>query len=124
MTKNVDGLPVFKVGESDDDGYSLLHEHPPADINGVEYEAVTQVLCSDDFYQGRDMMSVIRRKSDGKLFGYQWWEGDGKYGEAEYDSNGDEFGLEGGFNDEGDYYSFYVFQPVKEWIYVGYQYAN
>ena len=31
-----------------------------------------------DLYQGSTLMRVIRRKSDGKLFGFSYWEGGGK----------------------------------------------
>lgn len=38
-----------------------------------------------DTYQGTTFMAVVKRKADGKLFGFDYWEGGGKYGERYVD---------------------------------------
>lgn len=118
-------LPVFEM-DSASDHYSLLYEmEPNTDRDGREYEMVTQALEDDDFYQGLNMITVIRRKSDGKLFGYSWWNDISKHGESCMESNGDEFGLEcdtdvEGFDWDTDYISYYVFEPVEEYSITAY----
>jgi hypothetical protein len=69
-----------------------------------------------DLYQGSTLMRVIRRKADGKLFGFSYWEGGGKYGEANIEHNGDDHGFESKYDwedgvDEDSVW--YVFLPVK-----------
>lgn len=98
--------PVFELGE-EDSAYDLLCEMTPnKDSQGREYEMVTQTLENEDYYQGLNMITVIRRKSDGKLFGYSWWDDISKHGESYMDPNGDEFDL------EVDWVA-YVFEPVE-----------
>jgi hypothetical protein len=70
-----------------------------------------------DLYQGSTLMRVIRRKADGKLFGFEYWEGGGKHGETYIESNGDE---KNGFPNKYDWEDgvdedeiWYVFQPVE-----------
>lgn len=68
-----------------------------------------------DTYQGSTFMRVIRRKSDGKLFGFPFWEGGGKYGEAHIEPNGDEHGFPGKYDWEDGVEEdevWYVFLPV------------
>jgi hypothetical protein len=60
----------------------------------------------EDYYQGMSFTTVYKRKSDGKLFGYTYWQGGGKYGEPYYEPNGEEFGY-----DEYDTYIFYEVTP-------------
>jgi len=69
-----------------------------------------------DLYQGTTLMRVIRRKSDGKLFGFSFWQGGGKYGETFVEHNGDEHGFPSKYDfqdgvDEDEFW--YVFQPVE-----------
>lgn len=69
-----------------------------------------------DLYQGSTLMRVIRRKSDGKLFGYKYWEGGGKYGEMYVDPNGDDHGFPSKYDWEDDVDEdevWYVFLPVE-----------
>lgn len=102
--------PVFEVRENCDDGYELT------DVQGREYTHVGSFLENGDFYQGLNKISVIRRKSDGKLFGYSWWHDISKYGDALIEPNGSEYGLvcDTDANDWDNYVSYYVFEPVVE----------
>jgi hypothetical protein len=70
-----------------------------------------------EIYQGSTLMRVIRRKADGKLFGFSYWEGGGKYGETFIESNGNEHGFPSKYEwddddnvDEDE--NWYVFRPV------------
>ena len=51
-------------------------------------------VANQDYYQGMNLMALIRRRSDGRVFGYPYWQGGGKYGESMSEPNGDEHGLE------------------------------
>lgn len=121
-------LAVFKVYEYQDQ-FDLMYEcsdEVNTDINGEKYEMVTQTLADDDFYQGLNMTTVIRRKSDGKLFGYHWWDDISKHGEPYVEANGSEFDYDGDSELDEDgisevWYSYYVFQPVEKWVYEGYR---
>ena len=69
-----------------------------------------------DLYQGSTLMRVIRRKADGKLFGFSYWDGGGKYGEAMIEHNGDDHGFPSKYDfqdgvDEDE--AWYVFRPVE-----------
>lgn len=109
-------FPVFKLAQHDDNYMLLCEMEPDTDTDGRVYEMVTQCLEDDDFYQGLNMITVIRRKSDGKLFGYSWWNDISKHGSPYMESNGDEFGLEAYEDTEGDdgWCTFYVFEPVHQ----------
>jgi hypothetical protein len=70
-----------------------------------------------DLYQGTTLMRVIRRKSDGKLFGFSYWQGGGKHGEADVEHNGDDHGFPSKYHwedgvDEDEVW--YVFRPIIE----------
>lgn len=68
-----------------------------------------------DLYQGSTLMRVIRRKADGKLFGFPFWEGGGKYGETLIEPNGDDNGFPGKYDWQGGVDEdevWYVFLPV------------
>lgn len=66
----------------------------------------------ESWYQGVNFTRVIRRKSDGKLFGYAYWEPVAKHGEIYVEANGDEHGYG---------YETYVFLPVELFTVTGYQ---
>ncbi|KIA73459.1 hypothetical protein ANMWB30_23860 [Arthrobacter sp. MWB30] len=69
-----------------------------------------------DIYQASQLMRVIRRKSDGRLFGFRYWQGGGKYGEARIEHNGDDYGFPSPFTQENTLDTdriWYVFAPVK-----------
>lgn len=86
-----------------------------------EFEIVTGNFMADpgeDFYQGVLFMSLIRRLSDGKLFGYERWENVAKYNDAdEAQPNGDEHGFES--ESETPYW---VWLPVKPFTITGYEF--
>lgn len=97
------------------------------DINGEKYKMVTQTLADDDYYSGLNLTSVIQRLSDGKLFGYQFFQDTSKYGETWIESNGSEFGYESDCEPDEDgigdgvWYSYYVFRPVEPWTLEAYR---
>ncbi len=65
----------------------------------------------EPWYQGVDFTAAIRRKSDGALFGFTYWEMVSKHGEPYFEANGDEF-------DVAD--DAYVFLPVEPFTVQGY----
>lgn len=70
-----------------------------------------------DLYQGSTLMRVLRRKSDGKLFGFSYWEGGGKHGETMIEHNGDDHGFPSKCDWEDDVEQderWYVFRPIVE----------
>ena len=79
-----------------------------------------------DLYQGTNKMIVIRRKSDGKLFGFSYWQGGGKYGEAMVEANGDDHNLPSSWDDRtGETIDeWYVFLPVVEEPLPAYRFAS
>ena len=85
------------------------------------FETVGKFMSNphESFYQGLDFMSVIRRKSDGNLFGFEYWEDISKHGEPYAEPNGEDFPeLE-----ENDDYGWYVFKPVESFTITGYKYV-
>lgn len=120
MTKKLDPTwPVFRLDDESEGLGELLYElNPDSDRAGQKYVMVGQFLEDNDFYQGLNKITVIRRVEDDKLFGYSWWDDISKHGEAYMESNGDEFGLEGYCEVEDDwdtFVSFAVFEPVEEY---------
>lgn len=94
-------------------------ESPKVDVD--EFKAAFEVVeptrklweadPKEDYYQGISVMTVIRRKSDGQLFGYKYWKPIAKHGEDYLEPNGDDHGF-----DFGDY----VFLPVEPFTITGY----
>jgi len=81
---------------------------------------------NEDFYQGIEVMIVIRRKSDSRLFGFNYWTPVSKHGEAQVESNGDSNGFDWDIPDDydwnEDYYpNPYVFLPVEPFTITGYK---
>lgn len=69
-----------------------------------------------DLYQGSTLMRVIRRKADGKLFGFTYWSGGGKYGEDMIEHNGDDHGFPSKYDWEDGVAAdelWYVFLPIE-----------
>lgn len=90
---------------------------PITDRDGRTYTYVDRFLEDDDFYQGLNMITVIKRDTDGELFGYSWWHDISKHGDSYIEPNGYEFGLEcdtdaEDFDWDNDYVSYYVWEPV------------
>ena len=81
------------------------------------YELLSEEFHTDgDLYQGSTLMRVIRRKSDDKLFGFAFWQGGGKYGEAMIEHNGDDHGFPSKCDWEDGVDAdelWYVFLPVE-----------
>lgn len=83
----------------------------------------------DRHYQGLDVVAVIRRLSDDRLFGFQFWKSISKYGEAYFEGNGSEHGFDweipDGYKWDEDYYpDTYAFLPVEEFHITGYKIAR
>lgn len=125
MTLNPD-WPVFEnTGEDENVDEIILdvrnHDAGPiTDRAGREYDYVGKFLENDDFYQGLNMITLIRRRSDNALFGYSWWDDISKHGESYIESNGDNYGLEcdtsaDDFDWDTDYVSYFVWEPVEEY---------
>jgi hypothetical protein len=125
MSLNPD-WPVFEnTGEDENVDEIILdvrnHDAGPiTDRTGREYDYVGKFLENDDFYQGLNMITLIRRKSDNALFGYSWWDDISKHGESYIESNGDNYGLEcdtsaDDFDWDTDYVSYFVWEPVEEY---------
>lgn len=98
----------------------LLSDEVIVDRDGRRYEYVGKYLSDDDFYQGLNMVSVIRNVETGALYGYFWWDDISKHGEAYVEPNGGEFELEcdtsaEDFDWDNDYVSYYVWEPVEEY---------
>jgi hypothetical protein len=78
-----------------------------------------------DYYQGMDFMGLIRRKSDGRLFGYPYWSSPGNDGmETQLDANGENHGFENEFNADFTEYirgPFWVWLPVETFEITGYR---
>jgi len=103
-----------EYGESTEEDRKAFH----ADFEFVKWGSDNYFHTDGDIYQGSTLMRVIRRKSDGKLFGFAYWEGGGKYGETDIEPNGDEHGFPSRYDweddvAEGEEESWYVFLPVK-----------
>jgi hypothetical protein len=134
--KDPKDYPVFEEKDNDEDYVGEIiydvrfpHDAPIVDRDGREYEFVGKFLSDNYFYQGLNMVSVIRSKSDSRLFGYFWWDDNSDHGESTYDSNGAEFGLEcdymaDDFDWDNDYVSYYVFEPVEEYPITAYKRSN
>lgn len=97
-----------------------------------EFEAQFEIVSGhhladprESFYQGVEFMALIRRRSDGRLFGYPYWSPIAKHAEAdEVEPNGDEHGFEATFNDDYTEYvdgPFWVWLPVETFVITGYQ---
>lgn len=112
-------LPVFEFLESQDHTVVAYPEYVDAivDRDGREYEHLVTALEDDDFYQGLNMITVLLRKSDGKIFGFSWWDDISKHGDSVIEANGQEFGLECDTDaddfDLENYVSYFVFEPVE-----------
>lgn len=73
----------------------------------------THLSADNDFYQGISVNAVIQRKSDGRLFGYAYWDDISKHGESYIEANGDEHGFD---------YDTYVWLPVEPFTIASYRF--
>lgn len=102
----------LKYGDADPEQIEAFNAAYELVKNGSDDEFHTD----GDLYQGTTLMRVIRRKSDGRLFGFSFWQGGGNYGEANIEPNGDDHGFPGKYDfqdgvDEDEVW--YVFRPVE-----------
>lgn len=111
------GLATAIIGGGDASDWEWDADYVKATL--TEFDANYEVVGNEflgnpkeDWYQGVDFTAVIRRKSDGKLFGYGWWTPVSKHGEPYFEPNGEEFGLG---PDE------FVFLPIRPFIVTGYE---
>lgn len=99
------------------------------------YEVVDRDAHTDgDLGQGTTLMIVIRRRADGREFGYSFWQGGGKHGEAFKDANGDEFAEQlpeiqydwdsHDWKTDPPVPRWYVFQPVERHSIPAYRFAK
>jgi hypothetical protein len=90
-------------------------------------------LAKESYSQGVNVMSVIKRKDDGRLFGYQYWTAISKHAEAHYEPNGDDHGFE--YDDdlepttdedgnEDDLNEVYVWLPIEPFTITGYRFPQ
>ena len=118
MSKLDPDWPVFEFKpyeEEEDTSYLAVYEgEDRTDRDGRKYEYVGHFLENDAFYQGLNMITIIKRKSDGKLFGYSWWDDISKNGDSYIESNGDEYFDQDWVNEES-WIDRYVFTPVEEY---------
>lgn len=89
-------------------------------------------LAKTDYYQGLTVTAVIRRRTDGRLFGYEFWDDISNNGEAEIESNGGKHGF-GDYTDYRDEWCLthdgetddlnevYVWLPVEAFTMLGYR---
>ena len=98
----------------------------------AEFEIVPGYHMADpaeSFYQGVEFMALIRRRSDGRLFGYPYWKPVAKYAECDdVGPNGDDHDLEPTWTDDTyEEYAdgpFYVWLPVEPFTITGYAIAK
>jgi hypothetical protein len=76
----------------------------------------------EDYYQGMSFTRVIRRKTDGRLFGFTYWEDISKHGESFVESNADEHGIKVQYDADWEPIGGepFVFLPVTEFKITGY----
>jgi hypothetical protein len=113
------GKVIRNVGFSGDEGWDEFCEL----FEIVEGPGGTW-LAAEDYYQGLTAMALIRRKSDGRLFGYPYWDDISSHGSSYHQANG----YAHGFGDEwdevlsdADLQSVYVWLPVEPFTITGYR---
>lgn len=77
----------------------------------------TDYPVDGDYYQGLTLWRIITRLSDGRKFGFKFWDSPGNDGmEADHSANGEEHGIEYEYDEDNDYEiiggAAYVFLPV------------
>lgn len=107
-----------------DVAYDTLWSHADCAAKFLEeFEVFSGKVMSDpteDFYRGVNLMRIIRRKADGRLFGFPYWAEISKHGTSQIEPNGYDHGFEFEWNE--DYYpSLYVFMPIEPFTITGYQ---
>lgn len=83
---------LLDVGMDDDPGMDKFNELFER-VKGPGKSDNFLANPDEDWYQGIAVMAVIKRKSDGRLFGYEYWTPIAKYGDAHYEANGGDHGF-------------------------------
>lgn len=119
---------VYNNLEEDEDESDEYNESIKAFIamyevlsNGQSYYCQFMTEQNPDFGEGMTVMSVIRRKSDGRLFGFSHW-ANGGYSSME--PNGDDHDLEDVEDDDTCASSIYVWAPVEPFVITGYSFRD
>jgi hypothetical protein len=98
--------------------YSDQPEKALAFLELFDVDETTYIADTEGFYQGMTFCTVIIRKSDGRKFGYEYWQPVAKHdADAYYEPNGDEHG----FESYTDKYATWVWLPVEEHVIPGYR---
>lgn len=108
-----------RVGFLNELGSSLEWGEFPDDVpeeQKAEFDELFEYLddghhTDGDTYQGTTFMVVIRRKGDNKLFGCDYWEGGGKYGERMVGEGHTSDDALNKYDEENDW------EPIEEWIF-------
>lgn len=114
-----------RVVFSGEDAEAIVYGSLPYDESvRAEFEELFELDRSDylrntDFYQGVKMMRVIKRREDGRLFGYEYEEAPGIDSfdqHLEPEPNGEYHGFETELDEDFEQVAgpFYVFLPVHE----------
>lgn len=109
---------IFDVGV---DHYGMEEEY------NLHFEAAGSKFMGDpdeSFYDGVVFTTVIRRKADGKLFGYDYWRPVAPHGDYDIEPNGFDFVdvHHPGLRAADDYDTeFYVWFPVETFTITGYK---
>ena len=91
-------------------------------------------LAKEDYYQGLRVMALIRRRSDGRLFGYEYFDDISKHGDGTFNEpNGDKHGFDydesletepGEDGETDDMNEIYVWLPVQPFTITGYRFLK
>lgn len=130
IIENSDERVVFKVVDEQDDGDNPMLDAIYGEIWSdsdfktefyENFEIAGTYLADEDFYQGLNKTTVIVRNSDGKAFGYSWWDDISKHGESYVECNGDERGFETEYTEDYETIaSYWVWLPVEPFNITGY----
>jgi hypothetical protein len=125
VDKDPTGLPVFKV--YDWESFEFLFEGPKRpDINGRTYDFKGSFMAENpiESYQGLAKVMLLQDNKNHKNYGYFFWEDIGKHSDGPfYEPNGDEYGLEYGEDEDGEY-SYFVYRPVHPFPITGYRFKD
>lgn len=108
---------IFDVAWSGTPGYKAFQEL---------FEVVPGHHLGDpkeDYYQGVTWTALIKRRADGRLFGFSYWQPVAKNSEAMVEPNGEDHGIETEYDSDWEPIggAVYVFEPVKEFTITGYE---
>lgn len=113
---------ALRADDTEEEGSEYVAFYPEdylSEENFAPFEHVGGFLMNDKTSRGEERISVIKRNSDGALFGFEYFSSGGKHGEDYAESNGYdhqdklmEHGVD--LDDEDDeQYGWFVFTPVE-----------